>query len=284
MSCISSGSTRSSDQRGPRGSALPIRLRDVKGLESIRFANLVVSLSVLITSTSGLYAANPAEIRRHAREALSQLYSISPAARHLGESARSVLVFPSIVNAGYNIGKQDACGALFAHGNVIGYYKSTALSSSVPKGGVEKFGCALFFMSEDDLGYLRKSGGWEIEIGPSIVVQENQKRKRQVPASANSGVNQIVTIAPPTGRIVGHASQVTWRPAMNDQQEAAPRPNNLTLDPTYRGFVPIPTTDTTRTVSTTRPHKGVYAFAFGQRGLIGGLPLQRRRITPIYPE
>jgi DcaP outer membrane protein len=29
---------------------------------------------------------------------------------------------------------------------------------------------------------------------------------------------------------------------MDDQQEAAPRPNDLTLDPKYRGFVPIPNT------------------------------------------
>jgi lipid-binding SYLF domain-containing protein len=255
----------------------------VKGLESIRFANLVVSLSVLITSTSGLCAANRVEICREAREALNQLYSISPAARDLGESARAVLIFPRIVKTDFNTRTQHGYGTLFTHGRAIGYYELAAVSYRMPK-GVKNFGYAVFFMSEDDLGYLRKSGGWEIEIGPSIVVQENQKRKRQVPASANAGVNQIVTIAPSTGRIVGHASQVTWRPAMNDQQEAAPRPNNVTLEPTYRGFVPIPTTDTTRTVSTTRPHKGVYAFAFGQRGLIGGLPLQRRRITPIYPE
>ncbi len=29
---------------------------------------------------------------------------------------------------------------------------------------------------------------------------------------------------------------------MDDQQEAALRPNDLTLDPKYRGFVPIPNT------------------------------------------
>jgi uncharacterized coiled-coil protein SlyX len=132
--------------------------------------------------------------------------------------------------------------------------------------------------------------------------QENHKQKKQASASraapppaaavepaagstsAAGSSDQVVTIAPTAVTIEGRASEIKDRPAMDDQQEAAPRPNNLTLDPTYRGFVPIPTTDTTRTVSTTRPHKGVYAFAFGQRGLIGGLPLQRTRITPIYPE
>ncbi len=54
--------------------------------------------------------------------------------------------------------------------------------------------------------------------------------------------DQVVTIRPTTVTIEGHASQVTQRPAHNDQQEAAPRPNDLTLDPKYRGFVPIPNT------------------------------------------
>jgi DcaP outer membrane protein len=55
--------------------------------------------------------------------------------------------------------------------------------------------------------------------------------------------NQVVTIAPKAVTVEGHASQVTDRPAINDQQEAAPRPNDLTLDPKYRGFIPIPNTE-----------------------------------------
>jgi len=61
-------------------------------------------------------------------------------------------------------------------------------------------------------------------------------------ASAVSAGGQPVTIAPGPVTVEGHASQVTQRPAMNDQQEAAPRPNDLTLDPKYRGFIPVPNT------------------------------------------
>ena len=53
----------------------------------------------------------------------------------------------------------------------------------------------------------------------------------------------VVTEAqPPPAELVGNASPVTPRGAMNDQQEAAPRPNDLTLDPKYRGFLHIPNT------------------------------------------
>jgi hypothetical protein len=45
-----------------------------------------------------------------------------------------------------------------------------------------------------------------------------------------------------TGGTVGQASQVARRDAMNDQQEAASRPKDFTLDPSYRGFLPVPNT------------------------------------------
>src|SRR5262245_18677912 len=62
------------------------------------------------------------------------------------------------------------------------------------------------------------------------------------PTSASASGTQVVTIAPTTVTIEGRASQIKDCPAMDDQQEAAPRPNDLTLDPKYRGFVPIPNT------------------------------------------
>ena len=63
-----------------------------------------------------------------------------------------------------------------------------------------------------------------------------------IPPAGNEPTNQTVTIAPTAVTIEGRASEIRQRPAVNDQQEAAPRPNDLTLDPKYRGFVPIPNT------------------------------------------
>jgi DcaP outer membrane protein len=61
-------------------------------------------------------------------------------------------------------------------------------------------------------------------------------------AAGDNASDQTVTIAPTAVTIEGRASEIKDRPAMDDQQEAAPRPNDLTLDPKYRGFVPIPNT------------------------------------------
>jgi lipid-binding SYLF domain-containing protein len=52
---------------------------------------------------------------------------------------------------------------------VAGYYNSLAGSYGL-QAGVQTFGYALFFMNEAALAYLDKSDGWEIGVGPSIVV------------------------------------------------------------------------------------------------------------------
>ncbi len=44
------------------------------------------------------------------------------------------------------------------------------------------------------------------------------------------------------GEKIGRESQVTYRGTFNDEQEAASRPKDYTLDPTYQGFIPIPNT------------------------------------------
>jgi lipid-binding SYLF domain-containing protein len=54
-------------------------------------------------------------------------------------------------------------------GKTQGYY-STAAASYGLQAGAQSFGYALFFMTESALDYLGKSSGWEIGVGPSIVV------------------------------------------------------------------------------------------------------------------
>jgi lipid-binding SYLF domain-containing protein len=261
-----------------------MRLTHAERLGHTKLVSVGVSLSVLFTSFPGLCAASRADVRREARAALNHLYSISPAARHLGKSAKAVLVFPSIVKAG-STGAQQGYGVLFAHDTAIGYYKSVTASYSVPK-GVQKFGYVLFFMSDNDLASLRNSGVWEISRGPGIALgQEPQKQKwRRASTSANASANQVIIIAQSAAKIVAHASQITHRDAMNDQQEPAPRPNGLTLDPTYRGFTPISNTGFTRTLTAAPQRDGVYAFAFCCKGLIDGLRLQETKITPVQPD
>lgn len=129
------------------------------------FAFVVIAA---MSSTPAL-AGSAADIDRDVDAALSKLYATVPDAQHLGKQARGVLVFPSIVKAGFLLGAQYGEGALRRQGKSVGYYNSVAASYGF-QAGVQSFGYALFLMSDSAIAYMGKSGGWEIGTGPSIVV------------------------------------------------------------------------------------------------------------------
>src|SRR5262245_30239240 len=173
------------------------------------FAVTALGLGTVLTSVPRAEGASASEISRNSRAALRQLYAQSPAARRLRDSAKAVLVFPEILKAGFIVGAQAGDGALIADGRVKGFYRTVAASYGL-QAGAQKFGYALFFTTDEDLAYLRKSDGWEIGTGPSIVIVDK-----------------------------GMAKSLT----------------------------------------TTTLQKGVYAYAFGQKGLMAGLGLQGSKIT-----
>jgi CheY-like chemotaxis protein len=76
-------------------------------------------------------------------------------------------------------------------------------------------------------------------------MEEMQRKMDQLErekAASNEGASQRISMAITNMEINGRASEVTQRPELNDQQDAAQRPNDLTLDPKYEGFWPVPNT------------------------------------------
>ena len=143
----------------------------------IRSAVLVLALACApLVAARPAEAASAAEINRDVDSALSQLYAKVPVARTLGQRARGVLVFPRIVKAGFMFGAQYGDGALRRGGKTVGYYNSVAASYGL-QAGVQKFGYVLLFMSDSALAYLDKSEGFEVGVGPSVVVLDEGKAK-----------------------------------------------------------------------------------------------------------
>ncbi|MEA5113685.1 MAG: lipid-binding SYLF domain-containing protein [Geobacteraceae bacterium] len=125
--------------------------------------------AIAALSPGAAYAASSAQIDSDVDAALQELFASSPVARMLSQEAKGILVFPSIVKAGFIVGVQGGNGALRQDGKTTGYY-NTASASYGLQAGIQKFGYALIFMSDSALRYLDKSGGWEIGVGPSIVI------------------------------------------------------------------------------------------------------------------
>lgn len=114
-------------------------------------------------------AASASELVADSRAALRDLYASQPSAKLLGSKAKAILVFPAILKAGFMFGGQIGEGVRFEKDKVKGYYNSVAASYGF-QAGVQKFGYALFFMNNAAVRQLDQTRGFELGVGPSIVV------------------------------------------------------------------------------------------------------------------
>lgn len=135
----------------------------------IRLFGALLCITAAIVLAAPATAASTQALDKEARAALQALYQKTPAAKALGAKAKGILVFPRIVKGGFIVGAQGGDGVLYRNGKAAGYFSTGGLSVGLQAGG-QSFGYALFFMSDDALDYLKRSDGWEIGVGPSIVV------------------------------------------------------------------------------------------------------------------
>src|SRR5262245_47704093 len=91
-------------------------------------------------------ADSAADIDRQVDSALSNLDANTPAAVELSKKAVAILVFPSVVKAGFIFGGEYGTGGLRQNGQPAGYYSLAAASYGLQI-GVQSFGYALFLMN-----------------------------------------------------------------------------------------------------------------------------------------
>lgn len=141
----------------------------------MRSLRLMAILLVVVWAVGPFIIPNPAqaatagEINRDVRSALQNLYAKTPSAQVLGEKAKAILVFPNITKAGFIVGGQYGEGAMIRNGKIAGYYNTVSASYGL-QAGIQKYGYALFLMTDSMLKYLNRSDGWELGVGPSVVV------------------------------------------------------------------------------------------------------------------
>jgi lipid-binding SYLF domain-containing protein len=153
--------------------------------------SIILGFSMQVSIVSAGQSAEAAEIDREADAALKKLLQDSPEAETLRKEAKGILVFPSIVKGGFIIGAHYGKGALKKEGRTVGYYSTTAASYGL-QAGVQSFGYVMFFMNEKALEYLDNSSGWEVGVGPSIVVVEKGAGKSLTTTTGRSDVYAFI--------------------------------------------------------------------------------------------
>jgi len=150
---------------------------------------LALALSVMVAAPA--LAASAAQLDRDGAAALEKLYESNEAARLLGKNARGILVFPNIVKAGFMFGGQLGEGVLRKGGRSTGYYNSVAASYGL-QAGVQAFGYALFFMDNETLASFESSMGFEIGVGPSIVLVDKGMGKTLTTETIRKGIYAFI--------------------------------------------------------------------------------------------
>ena len=125
--------------------------------------------SITACSTTATSAAARADLSTDGAQAVNKLVRENPAAAAISSQARAVLVFPSIVKAGLGVGGAYGEGVLRRGGTTVAYYNSFTGSWGL-QAGAQSYGYAVFLMNETAIEYLDQSDGWEIGVGPTVVV------------------------------------------------------------------------------------------------------------------
>lgn len=97
-----------------------------------------------------------------------------------------MLVFPSVLQAGFIVGAQTGNGALRTGGSTVGYYNTSSLSVGLQAGAQSK-AVIFLFMTQDALDTFRKSDGWAAGADASVAL---------VKMGANGAIDTTTATAP----------------------------------------------------------------------------------------
>ena len=125
----------------------------------------IVSMGVINKAS----AATAEDLDKDSRQALQTLYKTEPVAETLSSTAKAVLVFPNIVKAGLVFGGSYGEGELIEGSKVVDYYNSVTGSWGL-QAGAQSYGYAVFLMTDKAIQYIKDTKGWEIGVGPTVVV------------------------------------------------------------------------------------------------------------------
>jgi len=156
-----------------------------------RTYSVIVFVIAMVLHPLILSAAPADSLKTDAQQALEQLYDSSPDAAQMGKDAKAVLVFPKVVKVGFMLGGSHGEGVLFKNGEAVSYWSTSAGSWGL-QAGVQSYGYAMFLMNDKAVDHLERSHGWELGVGPSIVVIDQGRAQRISSATVNRDAYAVI--------------------------------------------------------------------------------------------
>jgi lipid-binding SYLF domain-containing protein len=114
-------------------------------------------------------AASAAEINAEADATLHSFVRQIGGARELAHKAVGVLIFPSVVKAGFGFGGEYGEGVLLIHGRPSGYYNLISGSFGFQI-GVQERSVIIMFMTNEALANFDRLAGLKIGVDASVAI------------------------------------------------------------------------------------------------------------------
>lgn len=127
------------------------------------------ALIFCLFSAATVSAYTAQEIDREVNEALQNFKKEMKGGDSFLKQAKGVLVFPSVVKAGFGIGGEYGEGALRVGGKTVAYYNTIAASIGFQIGAQAKT-VILAFMEGEALKKFRDSEGWKVGVDGSVAL------------------------------------------------------------------------------------------------------------------
>jgi lipid-binding SYLF domain-containing protein len=120
-------------------------------------------------SGSGDPDARRAALNANADAALSYLFRHVNVAEQLVNSARGVLVFPSVLEAGLVFGGSSGEGVLRKGGKTVSFHRTTSGTWGL-QAGAQSTAVFLLFMTDDALARFEASEGWSVGADANVTL------------------------------------------------------------------------------------------------------------------
>ncbi len=128
---------------------------------------LVIGTCALFSSSA--FAVSADDLTKDSDQALHMLTKNNSLAAEVAKQAKAVLIFPNIVKAGLVFGGAYGEGVLRQGDKLDGYYNSITASFGW-QAGAQSYGYVVFLMNDKAVKYIHETHGWEIGVGPTVVL------------------------------------------------------------------------------------------------------------------
>lgn len=130
---------------------------------------LFLIVGINLAATTDARSASAREIDVKVDVALERFEKEVGGGKRFLESAEGVLVFPSVIKAGFGIGGEYGEGALRIDGKTVDYYSTVAASIGLQLGAQSRT-VILVFLDQKALNDFRNSAGWKAGVDGSVAL------------------------------------------------------------------------------------------------------------------